>query len=402
MNVRNWKFLAMASTVICLLVPTGYSQAQPDISVTSIVVTQAFQTATNSMALVSDRSTTVRVRVGVDGGGSQTGITGVLRVSVNGTEITPAGGVAPINPGFTAPAAASWDRDNEDHTLNFELSAPTGLTPTIDADFVVELTPLAGETNTANNTGSVDNLTVVERLSPKFYYTRINYIPAGAGLPALADVQAGVGDAFVDGIYPINDADPNLYREGLFPTLTWNQDPNGNGQIDSSNNEHSDILDWLESCRQLIVDAEGNGDTIFLYGWVAGNPIPSNGWGRTGGRVAFGNTQQTRHQRTYAHELGHNFGLGHNSNTLAPDTGWDTGARLDGNPAGNNTTGRVKPSSLNDIMVGGQLTNSAWVNQTTYASFLGNAVLAPDGPAGSDKRYQRRVVVVSGVLNLTV
>jgi len=378
---------------------------KPDIFVESIEVSQAIQNSANSVVLVSDRSTVVRVRVGVDGGGSATGIDGVLQVFVDGVQITTAVGVAPINSGFTAPEAGLWDRDNEDHTLNFEISAPTGITPTTDADFIVALTPLPGEPDTTNNSGSTVNLTVVESLTPKLYFTRINYTPAGAGLPDLSDIQAGVGNVFVDGIYPIDDSDPIRYQVGIFPSLTWGADPNGNSQIDSGNNEHSDILDWLESCRQLIVDVEGNGDRIFLYGWIKGNPIPSNGWAPVGGRVAFGNTQQTRHQRTYAHELGHNFGLSHNNRDLAPDTGWDTSARLEDNPIGNNTNGRVKPSTLNDIMVGGLLTNQAWIDQTSYEYFLGHDVLDSGGTGSSDrsdrrdKRFQQRVVAVSGVLD---
>ena len=379
--------------------PTGTVTPSPDIFVESIEVTQAIQSVNNNVNLVSERSTTVRVRVGVAGGGSAGGVTGVLRIFIDGNEITSSAGIAPINPGFTAPEAALWDRDIEDHTLNFEIPAPTDIVPTTNADFEVRLTPLANEPDATNNTGSADDLTVVQSISPKLYFTRINYLPAGAGLPAMADVQAGVGDAFVDGIYPVDDSDTNLYRAGLFPTLPWNDDPNGNGQIDSSNNEHSDILDWLETCRQLIVDAEGNGDSIFLYGWIEGNPISGNGWAPINGRVAFGNTQQTRHQRTYAHELGHNFGLSHNSRVLNPNTGWDTGGRLDGNPPGNNTAGRVKPSTLSDIMRGGLLTNQAWVDQTTYEYFQGHIVFDPSGTGSPDKRYQERAVAVSGVLS---
>lgn len=380
------------------LIAVAVGCASPDIHVEGIEVTQAIQDTAQSVQLVSQRATAVRVRVGTASGGSAAGVDGALRVFVDGAEVTPVGGVAPINTPFTAPDSASWDRDQQDHTLNFELAAPSGIVASSDVDFVVDLDPLPNEPDTTNNQGRLDDLSFEERISPQLYFTRINYIPAGAGLPALADVEPGMGDSFVQGIYPVDDSDPDLYREGLFPTLTWSQDPNGNGQIDSGG-EVSDILDWLESCRQLIVDADGgSGDDIFLYGWVEDNPIPSNGWANTGGRIAFGNTQHIRHQRTYAHELGHNFGLSHNSRTLDPDTGWDTGGRLDGNPATNNTTGRVKITTLNDIMVGGQLTDSAWVDPTTYDFFLSSPVIAPGG-GGPDERRSLGVVAVSGVLD---
>ncbi len=392
-SVRQLPFLLLLASV-------SAGCTNPDIFVEDIEVNQAFQTGANTIDLVSERGTAVRVRVGVAEGATAAGITGRLHLLVNGVAVTPAGGITPTNAPFTAPEAALWDRNNEAHTLNFEVPAVTGVAASADVDVVVDLNPLAGEPDATNNSGSLDNLTALQRIVPKLFYTRINYTPAGAGLPALADIQSGVGDVFVRGIYPVNDADVNLYREGLFPTLTWNQDGNGNGAVDDVG-ENSDILDWLESCRQLIVDQDGgNGDDIFLYGWIAGNPILSNGWGVTGGRVAFGNTDHVRHQRTYAHELGHNFGLSHNSRTLAPDAGWDVGARLVNNPATNNTTGRVKPSTLNDIMRGGQLTNTAWIDQTTYAFFLDHAVLDPSGDREGDKRYTARVVAISGVLSV--
>ncbi len=392
-----------STRLLPLLMALAWASAgctNPDIHVESIEVNQAFQTGTNTIDLVAERGTAVRVRVGVAEDASAAGISGRLHLLVNGVAVTPAGGIAPINAPFTAPEAAVWDRNNEAHTLNFEVPAVTGVTASSDVDVVVDLDPLAGEPDVTNNSGSLDNLTALQRITPKLFYTRINYTPASAGLPALADIQPGVGDVFVRGIYPVNDADNDLYREGIFPTLTWNQDGNGNGMVDDVG-ENSDILDWLESCRQLIVDQDGgSGDDIFLYGWIAGNPILSNGWGVTGGRVAFGNTDVVRHQRTYAHELGHNFGLSHNSRTLAPDAGWDVGARLVNNPAANNTTTRVKPASLNDIMRGGQLTNTAWIDETTYEFFLAHDVLDPSGDSEGDKRYTARVVAISGVLSV--
>ena len=52
----------------------------------------------------------------------------------------------------------------------------------------------------------------------------------------------------------------------------------------------------------------------------------------------FGNTHLPRYKRTYAHELGHNFGLGHSSSTIAPDVGWDVYR-----PAGRLGLGHVMP-----------------------------------------------------------
>src|SRR5262249_9142501 len=151
------------------------------------------------------------------------------------------------------------------------------------------------------------------------------------------DVQPGVGDAFVRGIYPVNDGDPNLYRQGLFPTLNFTEDPDGDHILDA-NPEGNDLLSFLASCRQLIVNNNlGASKNTFLYGWLAGTPINGNGLSQVGGFNAFGNTQQTRHQRSYAHELTHNFGLGHNTRAI-DQVGWDVGARLPNNPAGNNTT----------------------------------------------------------------
>jgi len=317
---------------------------------------------------------------------------------VNGTEITPVGGVNPINAPLTAPAAPL--RANETHTLNFELPAPTGIPASTDVDFRVDLSPVAGEVNTANNSGSRDNLTFVTRGTPNLFFTRINYTPAGAGLPALATVQPGVGNAFVQGIYPVNDADPNLYREGLFPTLPYGEDANGDGRLDALGTDGDDLLSLLASCRQLIVNAGlGAANNTFLYGWIAGNPIDGNGLGQISGFNAFGNTELIRYQRSYAHELGHNFGLQHSDGGLIDQVGWDVGARLPNNPAGNNTVGRVKPTTLNDVMTPAMLTNQAWVKTSNYTTFAANAALGAGPDVGGQEKFLSRVAVLQGIFN---
>jgi hypothetical protein len=384
-----------------------------DLSVAGIEVTQAIQTPTNSILLVSRRSTAVRATIGV--GGTTTpvsGVTGRLHVLVNGTEVTPSGGVPPINAPFTAPL--SPQRQNQNDTLNFELIAPTAITATSAAQFRVDVTPVTGETNTANNSLTTSNLTVVDRVAPLLFFTSINYTPSGLGLPAAGFIQPTTGDAFVRGILPVDDSTSTLYRQGLFPTLPFSEDADGNGRLAALGTDGNDLLSLLESCRQLIVqNGLGPSDRVFLYGWLAGNPIDGNGAATVGGRVAFGNTEPGRGQRSYAHELTHNFGLNHNTRTL-DQVGWDVGGRLPNNPVGNNTTGRVKPMTFFDIQNAGRLTNEAWVDTITYNFLLNSPVLtafadfasppgvlshAPRLVASSSAKFQRRVAVIQGTFD---
>lgn len=398
---RRWRVASLLLLVVALAgLPAVTVRAAVDLTVVGLEITQAIQTTTNTITLVAQRSTAVRATIGVAGGGPVAGVTGVLHVFVNGTEITPSAGIAPINAPFTAPVAPQ--RGNENDTLNFELPAPTGITASADVDMRVDITPVPGETNTANNSGAVNNLTFANRTTPALYFTRINWTPSGLGFPALADVQPGRGDAFVRGIFPVNDGDPNLYRPGLFPTLTYSQDANANGVLEEVT-EGDNLLGFLASCRQLIVNnGLGATNNTFLFGWINGNPIDGNGLGQISGFNAYGNTQAVRYQRSYAHELTHNFGLNHNNRTLN-EVGWDVGARLPNNPAGNNTSGRLKGTTLNDIMVGGQLTNSAWVDTITYNFFLGSPILmnSPimNAADAADDQPRPRVLVIQGIFD---
>ena len=397
-------FLVGGASVIALgaFAPTAFERtAAVDLTVGSVEVTQATQTPTNSIKLVALRSTAVRATIGVVGSaGAVPGVSGRLHVFVNGLEITPLAGVAPINAPFTAPLAPQ--RANENDTLNFELAAPvTGLTASTDADFRVDVTPVAGETNTANNSGAANDLTVIAGTAPSLFFTRVNYTPSGLGLPSNAFIQPGTGDAFVRGIFPVNDGDPNLYRQGLFASLPFNEDANGDGRLDALGTDGNDLISLLASCRQLIVNAGlGANSTTFLFGWLAGNPIDGNGLAQTPGNNAFGNTDPIRGQRSYAHELTHNFGFNHITTNI-DQVGWDVGARLPNNPAGNNTTGRVKPTSLFDVQVAGRLTNEAWVDSSKYASLETNTALGFSGGGSPDVRKKSRplVAVIQGIFD---
>jgi hypothetical protein len=371
------------------------------VTVTNVEVTQATQTTTNGVKLIARRSTAVRATLAT-GGGAVAGVDGRLHVIRSGVDATPTG-IAPINAPYTAPAAPQ--RASENDTLNFELTgamATTLLSPSADVVFRVDVTPGPSSLSTAS-------LNLVDAATPSVFFTRINYTPGGLPLPPLSFVGPGSGDAFLRGIAPVNDNDPNFYRQGLFPSLTFAEDQNGNNKLDACDPatcsttpaEGADLLSLLGACRQLIVNnGLGAEATTYLYGWVPG-AVTGNGLSTIPGVVAFGNSELNRGQRSFAHEFTHLLGQVHNTRTL-DQVGWDVGSRLPGNPATNNVAGRVKPMTLNDIQTPALLTNQAWVDTLTYGAELVNPGigLGPDAsPDQVKRRLRSRQLVVQGVFD---
>jgi len=390
--------------------PTPVNCSGCDLTITNLEVTQAIQTTSNSIQLVAQRTTGVRATIGISGVSQPvSGVTGRLHVFVDGTEITPASGIVPFNGPFTAPL--SPQRANANDTLNFVLPAPTGITASSNVKFQVDITPVAGETNTSNNSLSTGNLTVVNRTTPSIFFTRIDYTPSGSGLSPANLVAPKQGDAFVRGILPVNDADPNLYRQGMFPSITYAGDENRDGRLNALGADGNLLLSLISTYRQLIViNGAGAANNTFLFGWIADNPIDGNGLGQVPGFSAFGNTELTRGQRSFAHELTHNFGLNHNTNPL-DQVGWDVGARLEiSSWVGNNVTDSFKPTTLSDIQVAGLLTKDAWIDTTNYNFLLSSPILARAEPSmvkGSgvlmspavQQNKSERVAVVQGIFD---
>jgi hypothetical protein len=373
------------------------SDPQSSLTITSIEINQGTQTSTNTISLVAQRSTTVRVMLETGSSNDISNVSGLLSVTVDGVFITPVGGLEAVNAPITVPA--NPDRDSENDSLYFELAAPTNITESSDVDFFVAV---AGNGQVVQ--AEALNLSFTETSPSVIHYASVDYTPSGLGFPDPALIEPGVGDAFVKGIYPVDDSDASLYQQLLAPGVGFSQDADGDGILNCVDNDGdgeredcsdpNDLISGLASMLALVVFFGANSDDL-IYGWLAGNPIAGNGLGQVGGSVAYGNTQESRHQRTFAHELGHNFGLSHNSRTL-DQTGWDTLARLEDNPTANNTTGRVKDTSLFDVMVGGRLTANAWVDTTTYNFFLSSPLLALQEVQSLQAQATKGVLVVQG------
>src|SRR3954453_21232382 len=91
--------LRLAVLVLAALAAFPSAAFAVDLTVTGVEVTQATQKPDNSIKLVARRSTAVRATIGVTGSAAAVpGVTGVVHVFRNGTEITPPAGVAPLGP----------------------------------------------------------------------------------------------------------------------------------------------------------------------------------------------------------------------------------------------------------------------------------------------------------------
>ncbi len=371
-----------------LLLAPSQSQAV-DIAVSGIEVTQAIQNYdvsdpthpnNNSNTLVAGNHTAARVYVTVTNTTVPvTGVTALMTVLVDDVIHSVIGPDAPGE--ISAPLVP--DPDNQNHSLNFTL--PIDLEMDTDVDLQVELDPMNTivEDDETNNVSMLNDLSFECRETPEIVYTAVNYNapdetdPTTLGLPDPSRTDPGIGDDFIFGIFPFPD-DRFRYHEAAFSPLPWNIN------IDDS---FDDFLNWLEDCRQTIDPMPK-----FLYAWFKENPYNGNGRAISiPGNVAFGNTQivPDRGQRTFAHEMGHLFGLFHNFRDIAPDTGWDVENLMQ--------MGEVKTGDKYDILYPGLLTPQAWIDDITYEFLLDSDCFACEGDIGGIKKPYPYLTAVVGV-----
>jgi len=349
-----------------------------DLAVTSVDLTQGAQFGTTT--LVGGRSTMVRVKVAVTGQTvSQSNVDAVLRVYVGGQQMAGSPFFSRNGP-ITAPITPNVF--NVNHTINFTIVAPVST----DVDFEVVLDPLnkVAESNETNNLFLLSNKVFSCRKTLDVAYVSVNYTPGG-GQPVAATIEPGVGDGFMRGIYAV--AELNYHRSPLGP-LTWTTD------INSSD---TTLLSSLRTIRLTTIPAAGYVRPEFIYGWLPGNPFNGNGAANgIPGDAAFGNTESTRFQRTFAHEIGHCWGRSHTSNAIA-SVGFDVEHHL----VSPLSLGQTHATTQYDVMVAGQLTNVAWVDSGTYLDCLTDTrsqctAFAPPGGGENPASDAQRVLHISG------
>ena len=370
------RFHAIATALVSTVLAT--SAIAGDLAVTSVDLTQGAQFGTTT--LVAGRSTMVRVKVAVTGQTvSQSNVDAVLRVYVGGQQMVGSPFFSRNGP-ITAPITPNVFNVND--TINFTIVAPVST----DVDFQVVLDPLnkVAESNETNNLFLLSNKVFSCRKTLDVAYVSVNYTPGG-GQPVAATIEPGVGDGFMRGIYAV--AELNYHRSPLGP-LNWTTD---------INTSDTTLLSSLRTIRLTTIPAGGYARPEFIYGWLPGNPFSGNGAANgIPGDAAFGNTDSTRFQRTFAHEIGHCWGRSHTTNTIA-SVGFDVEHHL----VSPLNLGQTHATTQYDVMVAGQLTNVAWVDSGTYLDCLTDTrsqctAFAPPGGGENPASDAQRVLHISG------
>jgi hypothetical protein len=341
-----------------------------DLWVANTEVTQAIQRMDNSVGLVAGKSTLARVYVGV-GGSAVPDVSAGLYVFQDGVQVA-GSPFWPVNGPILARPTPSREQEND--TVNFLLPPLRG---------IVHLVPVVfsytqEEAYWNNNYSVVSSLWFECRRTPSIAYLPTDYRPGGGSTPNLPDpamIAPGVADGFVRAIYPVPSV--NYYQVPGAPLL-WTQD---------INTSVAQYFNALSLRRQMTTPTPD-----FLYGWLPGNPYAGNGSAVIGGRVAFGNTDWPRFTRTFAHELGHNFGLQHNGRRLGPDVGVDVENAIG--------LGTIKPAWSYDVMVAGRLTHEAFVDVASYTHFYNHPILrCGSSPGGSGGPMGGDYLFVTGVID---
>lgn len=284
-----------------------------DLTVERLEVTQGIQDVANTIPLVQGRRTVVRAYLGIGAdSGPMHGVSGVLRGYSGGALL---GQVNPFNPDGVISAKASPDWRQIDDTLNFEL--PNAWTLNNPLRLEVEVNPGRGvvETNYENNKGSAD--VSFRACSPlSIAYKPIHYAPPGDHPPSDPGADIAVGHEFLRKVYPVAN---NELKYIPWPGMAWSEIMH-TGTFADIAQASSDLADRL--ARDYLLGFVGSEITSYpdrLIGWLpadACSEINGQANGIPGVAAWVAHKKNPDYWRaTFAHEIGHTYGLRHNSLT---------------------------------------------------------------------------------------
>ncbi|RKY21062.1 MAG: hypothetical protein DRQ55_05630 [Planctomycetota bacterium] len=354
---------------------TGLSAQIPDFSVQTIDVNQAVQNGATT--LVGEKTAIVRATVRLTNDpGTPVFVDGLMRVFVDGEEVDDSPVYTDNGP---YQVLVSINEGELDQTMNFTFIPPTSNNVTLS----VEVNPAGPnqvpEQTAANNITIKGPLTFIALGRPDMAYAPVDYRLGGGSSPNPPDtalIEPGVGDNFIQGVYPVPDWD---YRRIDAPTKLWTSSLNGGG---------SALNNSLTADLNLMVPKPQ-----YIYGWIPGS-LPYNGQSIINGVASMGNTQPIRHQRTFAHEVGHCTGLFHHNGSTGL---W--GVDVEHHLAITQVLPKIKPPTAKDIMVAGLLSHQAWVYLPNYTGWMSHPKFQPGINAASAGSDEGETLFVAGIWN---
>jgi Metallo-peptidase family M12B Reprolysin-like len=354
-----------------------------DLTVDRLEVTQALQDGANTLPLIQGRRTVVRAYLGIGQDPVPVPfVTGKLSGYVGSTLL---GSVPAFNPGGRIVAPVDPDWQQIDHTLNFELPYAWTLQPTLRLEVEVNPDHSVAELNYNNNKRST-LMIFLPCGGVSVTYSPIHYTPPGGYSPADPSANINVGAEFMCKIYPIPD-------KGLayFPHEKM-------ALTDSINMTGTDRLVLAGLSAELLSSSAPRAEHI--YAWLPSLAYNDNGKGYMPGEAAFGNDTESpnRWRRTFAHEIGHNYGLDHSDLTTGGRHWFDVYDRV------------IKPvpasvggKDLLDVMVPERLESEGWISPVNYEYLVGQ--ICSGGAAAAEATTQSPAaadtLLVTGIVSNT-
>jgi len=341
-----------------------------DLTVEHLEVTQGIQDTANTIPLVQGRRTVVRAYLGIGADpGPIHGVSGVLRAYNGGVLL---GEVKPFNRDGVISAYDMPDWMDIDDTLNFELPHAWTLNEALRLEVEVNPGHGIGETSYNNNKDSVD--VSFRDCSPlSIAYEPIHYDPAG-GPPSDPGAGIAVGHQFLRKVYPVAD-DELEYKP--WPGITWSEIMHTGPAADvyqASGNLAKRLSD------DYLFGLFGSDATTYphrLIGWLAASAASRlNGQanGIPGVAAWVAEKRNPDYWRaTFAHEIGHTYGIRHNSLTTNGRHWFDVYDRVIKDFAG----GTAGAELYDFIHTPGLVESKRWVSAESYEHLVDQLCPAP-------------------------